>query len=96
METSPPSRSKETPFTNEDSLNIICSYLTLKDRLVLASVSKLVSSFLQDHFFHMLRQDTYDQATDKTPRELVRYNFNRNLKVIRIPSILQGAKEESV
>lgn len=43
----------------------------------------------------MLSQGTYDKVQDKTMRQLVKYNFNRNLRVVRIPSILGKGKEET-
>lgn len=84
---------KESPFSHFDTVDYICRFLKLKDKLALSSTNKLTAYMIDEHLKTKRKEEGLPRVHDKNERQAVKYYLCRNLRVVKLPSIF--GKEES-
>lgn len=84
---------KETPFNHFDTLDEICQFLRLRDKLALSATNKLTAYMVDEHLKAQRKEQGLPRVHDKNERQAVKYYLCRNLRVVKLPTIF--GKEES-
>jgi hypothetical protein len=77
----------ESPFTNFDTLNELCSFLRLKDKLALGSTNRMINRLIDVHLGYEIKQQGLTMVPDKNERQIMKYNLWRNLRTSKISTV---------